>query len=104
MLPKFIHKSGKPAIPKEALEFHPDAEELELTPVPGAARITIYVIFSLLVTLLFIACFTKADKVIPALGKIVSSGKTITISPLNDALIRSIDVRKIGRASCRERV
>ena len=93
MLQKLLHKNGKPAIPKEALEFHPDAEELELTPVPGAARITLYAIFSLLVTLLLIACFTKADKVIPALGKIVSSGKNITISPLNDAIIRSIDVR-----------
>jgi HlyD family secretion protein len=93
MLPKFIHKNNKPAIPKETLEFHPDAEELELTPVPRSARLTLYIILSLLGSFLLIACLTKADKIIPASGKIVSSGKTITISPLNDALIRSIDVR-----------
>ncbi len=37
--------------------------------------------------------FAKTDKIIASTGKIVSSGKNINISPLQDAIIRSIDVK-----------
>ncbi|KHK03337.1 HlyD family type I secretion periplasmic adaptor subunit [Desulfovibrio sp. TomC] len=93
MLQKITPKKDKPAIPKEALEFHPDAEELELTPLPRMTRLVLHSILGLLVFLVILACFAQTDKIIPSLGKIVSSGKNIIISPLNDAIIRSIDVR-----------
>ena len=93
MLQKFIPKNNKPAIPKEALEFQPDAEELELATLPVAARLTLYIILSLFLVLLVWSFFAKIDKIITASGKVVSSGKNITVAPLNDAIIRSIDVR-----------
>jgi HlyD family secretion protein len=93
MLQKFIPKNNKPALPKEALEFQPDAEELELTPLPWPARLTLHAIIALFVIFLVWSFFAKADKIIPASGKIVSSGKNILIAPLQDAIIRSIDVR-----------
>ncbi|MHC1788044.1 HlyD family type I secretion periplasmic adaptor subunit [Solidesulfovibrio sp.] len=93
MLQKIPPKKDTPAIPKEALEFHPDAEELELTPLPRATRLVLHSILGLLVFLVIWACFAETDKIIPSMGKIVSSGKNIIVSPLNDAIIRSIDVR-----------
>lgn len=93
MLAKFIPKKNTPALPKEALEFQPDAEELELTPLPVAARLTLYIIVSMFLVFLIWSFFAKTDKIISATGKIVSSGKNINISPLQDAIIRSIDVR-----------
>lgn len=93
MLQKFFPKEDKPALPKEALEFQPDAEELELTPLPRLARLTLHCILALFLILLVWACFAQTDKIIPATGKIVSSGKNIIIAPLQDAIIRSINVR-----------
>ena len=93
MLQKFIPKKNVPTISKEALEFHPDAEELELTPLPRATRLVLHSILGLLTFLLIWSCIAKTDKVIPTMGKIVSSGKNIIVSPLQDAIIRSIDVR-----------
>jgi HlyD family secretion protein len=93
MLQKISPKKNMPAISKEALEFHPDAEELELTPLPRATRLVLHSILALLALLVIWACFAQTDKVIPTMGKIVSSGKNIIVSPLNDAIIRSIDVR-----------
>lgn len=93
MLEKFKPKETKPALPKDALEFQPDAEELELTPLPWPARMTLHVILALFLILLVWSFFAKTDKIISASGKIVSSGKNISVSPLQDAIIRSIDVR-----------
>ncbi|MEA4855541.1 MAG: HlyD family type I secretion periplasmic adaptor subunit [Solidesulfovibrio sp.] len=93
MLEKFIPKKDKPALPKEALEFQPDAEELELTPLPVSARLTLYIIVAMLLFFFIWSIFAKTDKIIASTGKIVSSGKNINISPLQDAIIRSIDVK-----------
>lgn len=93
MLQKFIPKNNKPALPKEALEFQPDAEELELAALPVAARLTLHVILALFLVFLVWSFFAKVDKIVTASGKIVSSGKNIIVAPLNDAIIRSIDVR-----------
>jgi HlyD family secretion protein len=93
MLQKILPKKDSPAIPKEALEFHPDAEELELTPLPRATRLVLHTILGFLAFLLIWACFAETDKVVPSPGKIVSSGKNIIVSPLQDAIIRSIEIR-----------
>lgn len=93
MLQKIRPKKDTLPVAKEALEFHPDAEELELTPLPRATRLVLHFILALFAILLLWACFAETDKVIPAQGKIVSSGKNIIVSPLQDAIIRSIDVR-----------
>ncbi len=93
MLQKFTPKTDKPALPKEALEFQPDAEELELTPLPPAARFTLHCILGLFLILLVWSFFAKIDKIISATGKVVSSGKNIIVAPLQDAIIRGIDVR-----------
>jgi len=93
MLQKFLPKKDSLPVPKEAIEFHPDAEELELTPLPRATRLVLHAIMALLTFLLIWACFAETDKVIATSGKIVSSGKNILVAPLQDAIIRSTDVR-----------
>ena len=93
MLQKFLPKKDSLPVTRESLEFHPDAEELELTPLPRATRLVLHSILALLAILLIWACVAETDKIIPAQGKIVSSGKNIIVSPLQDAIIRSIDVR-----------
>ncbi len=93
MLQKFLPKKDAAPVPREVIEFHPDAEELELTPLPRATRLVLHSILALLAFLLIWACFAETDKVIATSGKVVSSGKNIIIAPLQDSIIRSIDVR-----------
>ncbi len=93
MLQKFLAKKDSLPAPKEVIEFHPDAEELELTPLPRATRLVLHSILALLTFLFIWACFAETDKVIATSGKIVSSEKNIIIAPLQDSIIRSIDVR-----------
>ena len=49
MLKKIDSKKPQLIVPKEALEFQPDAEELELTPLPPITRMTLHAIIALLV-------------------------------------------------------
>ena len=93
MLQKRLPKKDSAPVPREVIEFHPDAEELELTPLPHATRLVLHSILALLTFLFIWACFAETDKVVATSGKIVSSEKNIIISPLQDSIIRSIDVR-----------
>jgi len=89
-------KPEVPAIHPEALPFLPDSQEIEHAPIPRVARLTTLILLCLLCFLVLWACVSDVDIVVSAPGKIVSSGKELTIAPLNDAVIKSIDV-KVGQ-------
>lgn len=89
-------KPEVPAIHPEALPFLPDSQEIEHAPIPRMARLTTLILLCLLCFLVIWACVSDVDIVVSAPGKIVSSGKELTIAPLNDAVVRSIDV-KVGQ-------
>lgn len=77
----------------EAVHFLPDHLEIEHAPLPRAARLTATVLITLVIFLTLWACFSDVDIVVNAKGKVVSPGKSISVSALNDSIIKSIDVK-----------
>lgn len=78
---------------KLVVEFLPDADEIERSPLP---RITSYTLRALaLAMLLFIvwASFSEIDQTITARGRVVNPLPNIVVQPLETSIIQSIDVR-----------
>jgi hemolysin D len=76
-----------------AIEFLPDADEIERRPLPRLARVTLYVLLLMFITFLLWATFFKVDRVVVARGRIVTPTPNIVVQPLETAMIQSIDVR-----------
>lgn len=74
----------------EFADFQPDALEIEARPAPVAARLTLYAILAFLLTALAWSCLAKVDRIVTAPGKVVSSGKNISIQPLQTSIIKEI--------------
>ncbi len=95
-LPTKKEAPKEPAIHKDFLEFQTDASEIAHTPVPRLARLTLHVVL-VLITFLFVwSCLAEIEIFVSGSGRIVSSGKDVTVSALTDTVIRSIEV-KVGQ-------
>jgi HlyD family secretion protein len=81
-------KTGKPDI-----EFLPDADEIELRPLPAFARITLPVLVTALVVAIIWASFSKIDEVVVANGRLINPGGNIVVQPLETSIVQSIDVQ-----------
>ena len=86
-------KRKKSQIPDQALEYQPDAVEIEERPVPGKIRWVLYLILGFLVTLIAGAIVFKVDRIVTAEGKLITTSPTIVIQSLNTAVIRTIKVQ-----------
>ncbi len=76
-----------------AIEFLPDADEVERRPYPKASQLTVHVLLVLMLAFLLWASFSKIDKVVVARGRLVTPLPNIIVQPLETAIIQSIDVR-----------
>lgn len=85
-----------PVLHPEAIHFLPDSQEIENAPLPKAARYTTLTILVGIVFLIIWSSLSDVDIVVNARGKLVSSGKDLTVSALNDSVIKSINV-KVGQ-------
>ncbi len=85
--------NGKSKAAETAIDFLPDADEIERRPLPRAARTTLYALFTMVVLFILWATFFKVDRVVVAHGRIVTPLPNIVIQPLETAVIQSIDVR-----------
>lgn len=79
-------------IPARLIEFQPDHIELEQQPVPGPARITLYVLLAMVVVALLWATFAQMDRVVTATGKIIPVGQAIVVQPLLTSVVKNISV------------
>jgi HlyD family secretion protein len=61
------------------VEFQPDAVELELSPVPGGARWTLYVVIALLCFVVAWAWWAQVDKIVVAQGKLVTIEPAVVV-------------------------
>jgi HlyD family secretion protein len=75
------------------IEFLPDADEIERSPLPRSARITLHVLLAALISFLTWASFSKLDRVVVTHGRLVTPLSNILVQPLETSLIQSIDVR-----------
>ncbi len=75
------------------IEFLPDADELERSPLPRSARITLHVMLAALISFLIWAIYSDLDQVVVAHGRLITLSSNILVQPLETSIIQSIDVQ-----------
>jgi hemolysin D len=80
----------------QAIEFLPDADEMERSPLPPMARVTVHVLAAALLSFGIWATVSKVDKVVVAHGRLVNPAPNIVLQPLETAVIQKITV-KVGQ-------
>ncbi len=85
----------KPTKDKNAtvIEFLPDADEIERSPLPRSARLTLHVLLAALISFLLWAIYSDVDRVVVARGRLITPLSNILVQPLETSIIQSIDVR-----------
>ncbi len=85
----------KPAPDKIAtvIEFLPDADEIERSPLPRSARITLHVLLAALIAFVLWASYSDLDRVVVAHGRLITPLPNILVQPLETSIVQSIDVR-----------
>lgn len=78
---------------KLVVEFLPDADEIERSPLPPITRITLKVLTAALILFVAWASVSEIDKVVIARGRLVNPRPNIVVQPLETSIIQSIDVR-----------
>ncbi|MBI3229631.1 MAG: HlyD family type I secretion periplasmic adaptor subunit [Burkholderiales bacterium] len=95
-----MEPANKPLIgkakPGPEVEFLPDADELERSPLPRIARLTLHLMVLALVSFVVWASFSEVERVVIAKGKLVNPAPNIVVQPLETSIIQSIDV-KVGQ-------
>ena len=86
-------KGGKSSIGKTVIEYLPDADEIERSPVPRFAQITMHVLLCSFVAFALWASLSQLDQVVVAQGRLVNPLPNIVVQPLETSIIQSVAVR-----------
>lgn len=78
---------------KTAVEFLPDADEMERSPLPPFARITLRVLLGAFITFGLWATFSDLDMVVIGKGRLVNQVPNVVVQPLETAVVQTINVR-----------
>src|SRR5450830_226448 len=89
----FTKKEGKAAKGKTVIEYLPDADEIERSPVPRFAQVTLEVLVVCFASFLVWASFSQLDQVVVAQGRLVNPLPNIVVQPLETSIVQSVDVR-----------
>lgn len=89
-LPK---KTGRVAADKTVVEFLPDADEIERTPAPYHARVTLHILSAILIFFLIWASVSSVEQIVVARGRLVASQPNVVIQPLETSIVNSVEVR-----------
>jgi HlyD family secretion protein len=84
--------SGK-AADSTAIDFLPDADEIERRPLPRVARHILHLLLLALVSFFCWASLSKVDEIVVARGRLVTPLPNIVVQPLETSVIQSIEVR-----------
>jgi len=76
-----------------AVDFLPDADEIEHRPLPKSARITLHTLLLAVVVFLLWANFSETELVVTARGRLITPLPNIVVQPLENSIVQSIDVR-----------
>ena len=85
--------SMKVAKGKTVIEYLPDADEIERSPVPRFAQITMHILLASFASFALWASFSQLDQVVLAQGRLVNPLPNIVIQPLETSIIQSVNVR-----------
>ena len=83
----------KDAIPREIIDFQPDALEIKNERLPPVIRFCVWAPFLLVMIAIVWACLAGVDVVVQAEGKLVTDNPTIVMKPLERSVIKKINVR-----------
>ena len=78
---------------KTAVDYLPDADEIERSPVPPMARITLHLLLTCLVAFIVWATLSQIDQVVVAQGRLVNPMPNVVVQPLETSVIQSVNVR-----------
>jgi hemolysin D len=81
-----------PASHDKAVDFLPDADEIERTPIARGIPVTLYALLSLFVLMVLWAALAEVDMVVSTKGRLVATTPNIVIQPIETAQIDSLDV------------
>jgi len=94
-LPKATKRARRETpLPPALLEFQSPSAAIIATPVPLAARGTIWVVTSMVIAVIGVAGLIPVDKVVTAQGKVVADAATIVVQPLETSIVRQILVKE----------
>lgn len=75
------------------VEYLPDADEIERSPLPRTAQATVWLVVGSLVLLLLWSVFARLDQVVSGSGRLVNPVPNVVVQPLETSIVQSIDVR-----------
>ena len=78
---------------KAIVEYLPDADEIERSPLPPYARITLHVLMAAVVAFGVWASLAKVDQVVTARGRLVTPLPNVVVQPMETSVIQRVDVR-----------
>ncbi len=84
---------SKGASNKTAIDFLPDADEIERRPLPPVARITVHLLIAALISFFVWAWLSEVDMIVTARGRLVTPLPNIVVQPLETSIVQTIDVR-----------
>ena len=76
-----------------ALDFLPDADAIERSPLPPSIRITVHALALALLLLVVWASLSEVEQVVVAQGRLVNPLPNIVVQPLETSIIQKIEVR-----------
>ncbi|WP_326538927.1 HlyD family type I secretion periplasmic adaptor subunit [Pseudorhodoferax sp.] len=76
-----------------AVEYLPDADEIERSPVPPLARKTLHVLVLAVVAFVAWASLSQVDQVVVAKGRLVNPLPNVVVQPLETGVVQSVEVR-----------
>lgn len=89
----FTKNGSKAAKGKAVTEYLPDADEIERSPVPPFAQITLQVMVACVATFVVWASLSQLDQVVVAQGRLVNPLPNVVVQPLETSIIQTVDVR-----------
>ncbi|MBP9684249.1 MAG: HlyD family type I secretion periplasmic adaptor subunit [Rhodoferax sp.] len=78
---------------KTVIEYLPDADEIERSPVPRFAQVTMHVLLTGFASFALWASVSQLDQVVIAQGRLINPMPNIVVQPLETSVIKSVDVR-----------
>lgn len=75
------------------LDFLPDADEIERSPVPAYLRTTVFALATAVFLFLLWATFSEVERIVITQGRLVNPLPNIVVQPLETSIIQRIEVR-----------
>jgi HlyD family secretion protein len=77
----------------QAIEFLPEAQEIEQRPIPPLAHIAVHLLLAFVIAAIAWASLSQIDEVVIARGKLVTTESSIVVQPLETGVVKSLDAQ-----------